>query len=327
MIKLFTHNDLDGLGCALLAQLAYGKDAIDFETCRHEDINEKVSLYFSDKAYENFSYCYVTDIAVHEEVAAQINSQFNSPSEYISIIDHHISTTSLNIYDWCEVTVENEQGLKYCGTSLFYKKLLSLDVPFKEKLLSPLVVSFVEKIRRYDVWDWQALNDVEAKQLDDLLSILGKERFMEYWINRLEKDHGSFSFDETQTLLLELRQNEINQYIESRNEEIIVKEVSGYQAGIVFANRYQSELGNQLALLHPELDFIAMINVGGGVSCRCVKENVNLAELAASFGGGGHVKAAGFRIGDEIREMVIRSVFKLDTKEKESFSSDSNCNL
>ena len=299
MIKLFTHNDLDGLGCALLAQLAYGKDAIDFET----------------------------DIAVHEEVAAQINRQFDSPSEYISIIDHHISTTSLNIYDWCEVTVENEQGLKYCGTSLFYKKLLSLDVPFKEKLLSPLVVSFVEKIRRYDVWDWQALNDVEAKQLDDLLSILGKERFMEYWISRLEKDHGSFSFDETQTLLLELRQNEINQYIESRNEEIIVKEVSGYQAGIVFANRYQSELGNQLALLHPELDFIAMINVGGGVSCRCVKENVNLAELAASFGGGGHVKAAGFRIGDEIREMVIRSIFKLDTKEKESFSSDSNCNL
>lgn len=315
MIKIFTHNDLDGLGCVLLAQLAYGKDAVDFETCRHEDIDEKVSLYFSEKAYENFSYCYVTDIAVSEDIAVQINTLFASPSQYISIIDHHISTTSLNVHNWCHVTVADDNGLKYCGTSLFYKELLTLDVPFKEKLLNPLVVSFVEKIRRYDVWDWQPLNDIEAKQLDDLLSILGKDRFMDYWLKRLEEDHGHFYFDDIQTLLLELRQNEINQYIESRNEEIIVKEIAGYQTGIVFANRYQSELGNQLALLHPELDFIAMINVGGGVSCRCVKDDVNLAELAASFGGGGHVKASGFPISDEIREMVIRSIFRLGTPE------------
>lgn len=287
MIKIFTHNDLDGLSCVLLAQLALGKDAVDFETCRHEDIDEKVSLYFQEKQYENYSYCYVTDIAMNEEVATQINHLFENPSKYISVIDHHISTISLNSHNWCHVTVANETGTKYCGTSLFYQELLTLNAPYKERLLNPLVVSYVEKVRRYDVWDWQALDDLEAKQLDDLFSILGKERFMTYWLDRLTTDHGNFHFDEIQTLLLEIKQNEINQYIEARDEEIIVKEVGGYKAGIVFANRFQSELGNQLAILHPELDFIAMINVGGGVSCRCVKEDVNLAELAASFGGGG----------------------------------------
>ena len=154
---------------------------------------------------------------------------------------------------------------------------------------------------------------IEAKQLNDLFFILGNERFMDYWLDRLNKDHGAFNFDETQKLLLEIRQNEIDKYIESRNEEIIEKEILGYTAGIVFANRFQSELGNKLGELHPELDFIAMINVGGGVSLRTVKDNVNLAtDITEVFGGGGHAKAAGMPVPSAIREMVINTLFCLD---------------
>lgn len=312
MIKLFTHNDLDGLACALLAQLAYGKEFVDFETCRYEDINEKVMLYFTEKSYEDFNHCFVTDISMKDELAIQINAWLPTPSEQISLIDHHISAIDLNQYDWCQIVVEDEKGKKCSGTSLFYEKLLNLDVPHKENLLTPLVTSFIEKVRRYDTWDWKALDDLESKQLNDLFYILGKERFLDYWLERLQKGQGDFCFDEIHLLLLELKQNEIDQYIESRNEELVIKEVAGYQAGIVFANRFQSELGNALALLHPELDFIAMINVGGGVSCRTAKENVNLAEIAALFGGGGHAKAAGLPVGDEIRNMVIDALFHVE---------------
>ena len=311
MIKLFTHNDLDGLACILLAQLAYGKDEVDFETCRYEDINEKLVLYLEEKQYENFEHCFITDISMKEETAAFINEQLRTNSIPITLIDHHISAIALNAYPWCHVTIEDEKCIKCSGTSLFYDTLTAIEVPQKEKLLSPLVTTFVEKVRRYDTWDWQALEDVLAKQLNDLFFILGKERFLDYWLLRLEEDQDEFGFDETQKLLLELRQNEIDQYIESRNEELIEKEIAGYKAGIVFANRFQSELGNQLALLHPELDFIAMINVGGGVSCRTIKENVNLAEIAALFDGGGHAKAAGLPVKDDIRDLVINQIFHL----------------
>lgn len=312
MIKLFTHNDLDGLSCVLLAKLAYSRASVDFETCRYEDINDKVQLYVEEKHYEAFNACFVTDISMKDELARYIDTLTSIPSTHISLIDHHISAIELNQYDWCHVTVENTDGQKCSGTSLFYERLLTLDVPNKEKLLTPIVKSFVEKVRRYDTWDWKMLDDLESKQLNDLFYILGKERFLDYWLERLEKGQGDFSFDEVHLLLLELKQNEIDQYIESRNEELIVKEIAGYQAGIVFANRFQSELGNALALLHPNLDFIAMINVGGGVSCRTAKDNVNLAEIAALFGGGGHAKAAGLPVGDEIREMVIDTLFKLE---------------
>ena len=313
MIKLFTHNDLDGLACALLAQLAYGKEAVDFETCRYEDINDKLNLYLEEKQFDNFEYCFITDISMKDETAICINQTFTQPEQYITLIDHHISAIELNQYNWCHVTIEDDYNIKCSGTSLFYEALLQLDVPFKERLQTPLVKTFVEKVRRYDTWDWQALEDIESKQLNDLFFILGKERFLDYWLTRLEQNSNDFSFDETQKLLLEIRQNEIDQYIEARNEELIEKEIAGYKAGIVFANRFQSELGNQLALLHPEYDFIAMINVGGGVSCRTAKENVNLAEIASLFGGGGHAKAAGLPVKDEVREMVINHIFHLNS--------------
>ncbi len=316
MIKHFSHTDLDGYSCILLSQLAYGKDEVHFENCTHEDINEKVELYLTEKQYLNYDHCYITDISINEDLATKIQNTIEAPDSDLSashfqLLDHHLSALSLNAFSWCQVHVQDSHDVKCSGTSLLFNYL-------KEKasyplLLNPLTATYVEKVRRLDTWDWQALEDLESKQLNDLFFILGCERFMSYWLERLTKDYGSFTFDETQKLLLEIRQDEIDKYIEARNEEIIEKDILGYKAGIVFANRFQSELGNKLGELHPELDFIAMINVGGGVSLRTVKDDVNLAtNIAEIFGGGGHAKAAGMRVPSTIREMVINTLFCLE---------------
>lgn len=312
MIKLFTHTDLDGISCILLAQLAFGKDAVDFEVCRHEEINDKLCHYIEDNQAIHFEHCFVTDIAMNDEVAKLIDEKLNASSEHLTLIDHHISAIHLNAYPWSHVIVTDDKGIKASGTSLFYQTLCTKQVPYKERLEKALVTTFVEKVRRYDTWDWQGLNDIESKQLNDLFSILGLNHFLDHWFQLLEIGTTAFEFDETQKLLLEIRQNEIDDYILAREEELFTREIAGYKVGIVFANRFQSELGNKLALLHPEYDFIAMINMGGGVSCRTVKDTVNLAEITALFGGGGHAKAAGLPISNDIRESVINMIFHLN---------------
>lgn len=316
MIKHFSHNDLDGYSCVLLSQLAYGIDAVSSDHCTYEDINDKILDYIHNKDYLSYEHCYITDISITKEVAESIEELIQSPDSDLSashfqLVDHHLSATALKAFPWCQVHIEDENGVKCSGTSLFFDYLRA-KMP-NALLLNPLTSAYVEKVRRLDTWDWQALEDIESKQLNDLFSILGSERFMAYWWERLQTDEGPFTFDSTQKLLLELRQNEIDKYIEARNEEIIEKTILGYKAGIVFANRFQSELGNKLGELHPELDFIAMINVGGGVSCRTVKNNVNLAtDITEVFGGGGHAKAAGMPVPSAIREMVINHLFHLN---------------
>lgn len=42
-IKLFTHTDLDGVGCAVLAYLAFGYENVDVEFCSYDNVNQKVS--------------------------------------------------------------------------------------------------------------------------------------------------------------------------------------------------------------------------------------------------------------------------------------------
>ena len=91
----------------------------------------------------------------------------------------------------------------------------------------------------------------------------------------------------------------------------------GRCGGFVYADRYFSEMGNRLAELHPEYDFIAMIDVGGGmVSYRTVKDDINLGELAKQFGGGGHPKSAGSRFDPTVCGVINDAIF-ISKPEKE----------
>lgn len=38
MVKLFSHTDLDGIGCGILAKLAFGKD-VDISYCDYDNID------------------------------------------------------------------------------------------------------------------------------------------------------------------------------------------------------------------------------------------------------------------------------------------------
>ena len=85
----------------------------------------------------------------------------------------------------------------------------------------------------------------------------------------------------------------------------------GHTYGVVFADRFASELGNRLSELHPELDYIAMIDISHGtVSYRTTSEGIDLGgEIAHSHGGGGHRKAAGSQFDiSVVRDLVVREV-------------------
>lgn len=67
--------------------------------------------------------------------------------------------------------------------------------------------------------------------------------------------------------------------------------------GIVFADKYISELGNELCKLNKELDYIVIVNMSTrSVSYRTIKDNIDVGMIAKEHGGGGHPKAAGAKI-------------------------------
>jgi len=49
-VKLFTHTDLDGIGCAIVAKLAFPD--VNIEYCDYDNVNEKIKQYIETEEYK-----------------------------------------------------------------------------------------------------------------------------------------------------------------------------------------------------------------------------------------------------------------------------------
>lgn len=306
-VKLFTHNDLDGIGCAIVAKTAFG-DNCSIEYCSYSKIDEKITSFLRSEDYEEYDAVFITDISVSEQTAEIIQESF---ADKVQLIDHHGTAAWLNKYDWALVQ-ETEgllPGLKdsreerlASGTSLLFRFL------WENEIIDNLdLVDLVEQIRQYDTWDWKNIyNNPTPKQLNDLLMLIGRYKFIDRFIKNNE-----VIFTQSERLLLEVENKRIDWYIKSRKNKIVPLSIEGYNIGVVYAEQYHSELGNVLAEEHPEFDFIAMVNFGtNSISYRATKEDVNVGEFAQKMGGGGHPKAAGSPIEVELSKALIPVIFK-----------------
>jgi len=299
MIKLFTHTDLDGIGCAILAKLAFGEN-INISYCDYSNINDEIEKLMRKK--ETISECHITDISIKEELAEKINHSINSQN--IQLLDHHPTALNLNKYNWCRVKIQNDfTEIKTSGTELYYNWLIS-HIYLKN---NDTLLTFVQAVRDYDTWRWAELGDsgIICKQLNDLFGILGRDDFISWSMKKIRKK--SFpELSETDLLLLKLKQREIDEYIKEKEQTMLPRKISGYNVGIIFADKYVNEMGNKLYKKHPELDFIMIIDMDGKISCRTMREDIDLGKLMADlFGGGGYPKAAGAPIKDEIKDVLV----------------------
>lgn len=304
MIKLFTHTDLDGIGCAILAKLAFGEE-VEIEYCDYDNINEKVKYYLNTND-DSLSYIYITDISVNEETAKMLDKRGGT-----CLLDHHPTALELNKYRWCKVMIEDLNGLKTSGTKMLYH-WLGINGYLNEELENnESLDKFAELVRDYDTWRWSILGEdgFICKQINDLLYLYGRDKFITWCISEIHDDVFP-KLCVADELVLELKQKEIDKYVEEKDKTMVISPMCGHVCGFVFAEKYFSELGSRLCTTHPEIDFIAMIDMDGTVSYRTVKDNIDLGkDVAKLFGGGGHPKAAGSQFSEEIRLNVIENIF------------------
>ena len=168
MDKIFTHTDLDGVGCAVLAK--YHNLEIEIEFCDYDNVNQKVIDFLDNNIA--LGDLYITDISVSDDIAQRLDYD----TDFI-LLDHHPTALALNKYKCCTVKVEDEKtGLKTCGTELFYHWLVEYGYIEKSKVLD----RFVEIIRNYDTWRWAELGEkgIISKKINDLLYIYGRDNFI-----------------------------------------------------------------------------------------------------------------------------------------------------
>lgn len=302
MIKLFTHTDLDGIGCAVLAKLAFGKE-VDISYCNYDNIDTEVKDFISEE--NSIDMCHITDIRIGNEVAKEIDEKFDN----FYVLDHHPTALYLNKYHWCTIKIEDDEtNIKTSGTEMYYRWLVDNGYIKKSDILD----KFIEIVRDYDTWRWSTLgeNGVICKQVNDLLYLYGRDKFIRWCLSQIRDCVFPRLYTEDE-LLLNTKQKEIDEYVEEKNKQLFTSPMCGKICGFVFAEKYVSELGNRLCKMHPEIDFVAMIDMTTQtVSYRTVKDDIDLGnDVAKLFGGGGHPKAAGSEFSKEVLFKTIENIF------------------
>jgi uncharacterized protein len=302
--KLLSHNDLDGVGCGILAKLAFGEN-VKVRYNSISGLNREVEWFFEND--DKNTLLFITDLSVSEKNEKRIN-EFYQEGGKVQLIDHHKTALHYNDYPWGHVVVEDEEGKLTSATSLLYDYLMS----HQHIEESDAVTEFVELVRQYDTWEWEKNDNHDAQRLNALFFLVSMDEFEEKMISRLQTSE-HFHFDEFEKKILDMEEDKIDRYIRRKRRELVQTEIDGLFAGVVYAESYQSELGNELGKEYPHLDYIAIVNIGGKrMGFRTIHDHVDVSAVAGQYGGGGHAKASGCSLTEEAYKNFVTETFHLE---------------
>lgn len=307
-VLLFTHkNDIDGMGNAILAQLAFKE--VDYELCGTFDLTSSVESYFEGEKIYQYDRIYVTDLCLEDPVLSKVAMDSKLEGK-ILVFDHHKTFTDpkYTSHKFVTVKIEDEKGL-CCGTSLFYKHLVSEGLIDKD---NKCISEFVELTRQHDTWEWRNIyNNEKSRELSILFDALGYDGYISLMTEKLRKED-IFEFDSMERILIDNRKKQIALKCEYYKDKIIYREILGMKAGIVFINyEYRNELAEYFRENKFDMDFTMMIALDPGVvAYRSVREGKAVRPVAELFGGKGHDKAATNPITDEMISKILDVLIK-----------------
>ena len=300
---ILTHKaDIDGLSPVIFLKLL--RDDLDVILLNANDINSKIQEIIKNKSYKKYDEIYITDLTLDTKSCDLIMS--TKDQDKFHTFDHHAFDLSANNYSFGCAVSKNEDGVNECATSLFYKYLVSL---YPETFDNNCIKEYTELVRLNDTWDWSITNNLDAKNLSDLHSIIGKDKYIETYLNFFKENTEKFYYTDSQKMLLEVEEARIQRYLEDTEKTMFHATLFGKRCGIVFAESHRSILGNYLVNKYSHLiDYVVIINMQQGISFRSRSEDIDVSEIASFYGGGGHIKASGAPMDNMLKKEVIKLI-------------------
>lgn len=296
--------DIDGLSPVIFLKLI--REKLDVVLLNANDICPKLHEIIKNQSYKKYDEIFVTDLTLDKKTCELIMS--TGDSNKFHTFDHHAFDLSANNYPFGVAISRNDDGVNECATSLFYKYLVER---YPETFDNNAIKEYTELVRLNDTWDWAKTNNQDAKNLSEIHSILGRDNYIETYLDFLKNNKEKFYYTDDQKYLLKIEQDRINRYLEETEKTMFHATLCGKRCGIVFAESHRSILGNYLTEKYSHLiDFVVIINMQQGISLRSRTEDVDVSEIASIYGGGGHVKAAGAPMDNKLKKEVIKMILK-----------------
>lgn len=313
ILHISHRSDVDGLTPIILSQLTFPK--VDMILLEPDEVDYKLEELIEANIFSNYDFVFMTDLCPSIDTANELlrKNIFN-----FFVIDHHIGSIEMNDYPFIAVIDIDDKGIKQSATSLYYQYL---EKAYPNPILNKQSVKdFVELVRCVDTWDFNETNQQDAKGLANLLAIYGKDDYIENYRKRLSNED-KFQFTEQEKYLLMIEERRIQNYIQEKETLLLPVSIDEYQAGVVFAENYHSELGNALAFQYQDAyDFIVIINLSKGISYRSVND-IDVGKISRIYGGNGHYHASGSPLPKDLVKRIIKQCFPKQKENQKTIQS------
>lgn len=306
-ILIFSHlSDIDGMGGVVLAKLAFGD--VDFVLCETFNLLDKIKEKIADQSIYEYDQIFITDMWLEDP---EVIWQDPKLKDKVLVFDHHESSLAIlenKTYDFITIRIKDELG-RCSGTSLFYQYLVN------NNLLQPhaSINTFVELTRLYDTWEWVTVkNEPMARNLTTLFNAVGANVYIDLMFDKLDVRPNEFTFSDLELSLINNKNKQIKDKLQSYAKNIIYRNVLGLKAGIVFIDyEYRNDFAQYLRDKQFPMDFVMMISMDNGtISYRYVTAGIKVLPIAEHFGGKGHDYAASSPISHETKEDIIDIICK-----------------
>ena len=306
---IFTHNDLDGVGCGVIGKL-YFLDAY-VQYCSYDNIDDTLLYFLShNKNILSEMRIIISDI-YYKQDNSDITEMLRMAGELI-ICDHHVTSAWLNNVIFQHNSFVNIiPDSDVCGTMLLFKILDTLYKDNIKKYKIIRIINFIENVNRWDVWQWvkylPETNDIEQLKdainhnmsftLNSAVYFYGIENFVN---KMLMCFHDFIGFDDiVSEKLVEFNTKQINSvtdYIKTHHE-YESEHYGKIPYTIIKLSSPNISLASLLCKNTMESDdkFLAIYidEDKDAVSLRCNVEGIDLSVIAKECEGGGHKDAAG----------------------------------
>ncbi len=307
-VLLFTHSqDIDGMGCAVLARKAFGDYTL--VPTKTFEITKNVENYIKSKKIYDFDKIYVTDLCIKEPVLKFIDNDEILKNRLL-VLDHHKTEIEEgnNKYDFVNIIVQ-KNGRKESGTSLFYNYLIQNNYLQRSNILDELV----EWTRQYDVWDWESKNNINARNLHVLFEVLGYDAYLKIINDKVDKLN-SIVFNNYEKEVIDKFNKEMEKDILNilNDMKCVDLSIDGniFKVGFVKCPyKYRNDMNKFIKKNNVyNIDAVGMIMTDiETVSYRQVKD-VDVSIISKYFGGKGHRGAGSNLQENEKFKMVINSI-------------------
>ena len=306
-ILIFSHlSDIDGMGGVVLAKLAFGD--VDFVLCETFNLLDKIKEKIADQSIYEYDQIFITDMWLEDP---EVIWQDPKLKDKVLVFDHHESSLAIlenKTYDFITIRIKDELG-RCSGTSLFYQYLVN------NNLLQPhaSINTFVELTRLYDTWEWVTVkNEPMARNLTTLFNAVGANVYIDLMFDKLDVRPNGFTFSDLELSLINNKNKQIKDKLQSYAKNIIYRNVLGLKAGIVFIDyEYRNDFAQYLRDKQFPMDFVMMISMDNGtISYRYVTAGIKVLPIAEHFGGKGHDYAASSPISHETKKDIINIICK-----------------